>query len=129
MVSDRDRGFRLEVPLDASGINDEKTGRVVKVAAFDRDGCACNATVAFDPGGYATATLLLSDPPGDLRVVVGPENASTTLLRAIQSLCVEVSARQWNDNRTLRLPPVPISGFHWWWWLAPPLVRNDPFLE
>jgi len=122
-------GFRLEVPLDASGIKGFKPDRAVKVLAIDARGHTWIATVALDPKGKGIATFHLTEAPGNLRVVVGPESATEKQMKMFRGLCAEVAADRWEGCRNLKIPPIPISAFYWWWWLAPPRVRPQSFLE
>ena len=121
--------YRLEIPLDASGVKDFHAGKAVKILAFDRQGRAYETTVRFDAGGSATATLHFQEAPGDLRLAAGPPNAPQGKLAGFQTLCVAVSAGDWGASRSVRLPPVVVSGRYLWWWLSTPLVRADPFLD
>jgi hypothetical protein len=108
--------FRLEVPLDASGIKDFKPSQAVKVVAFDQAGRASNAEIVrLDEKGHALATLAFEAHPGAVRVLVGPETASEDELKKLQTLTVNVSASQWKENH-LRLSAVVIPSFYWWWW-------------
>jgi hypothetical protein len=110
--------FKLEVPLDASGVKGFKPDRAVKVIAYGQTGHASEQTVRLDEKGKGNAILTFSEPPGGLRVVVGPENASAEQLKGLQTIGVNVSARQWGNKKELTLTPVAISAYYWWWWLG-----------
>lgn len=109
--------FTLEVPLDASGIKDFKPDRGAKVVAYGSGGQTSEQTVKFDSKGRGKAVLSFSRAPGRLRVVVGPDNASADQLKGLQTIGVDVSARQWGDQKSVALPPVIIPPYYWWWWL------------
>lgn len=109
--------YRLLVPLDASGVQDFKPDRAVKVVAFDAKGRAYEGLVKFDEKGHGAASLAIEEVSGNLHVIVGPENASTEQLKGLQTISVDVGRRQWADKRELTLSPIAISHYYWWWWL------------
>jgi hypothetical protein len=108
--------FRLDVPLDASGIEDFKPEQPVKVLALAGDRPLASQTVKLDAKGHGTARLTLSERPGALRVIVGPHDASDEELAGLQTINVNVSARQWLGKRELQLTPVLIPPYYWHWW-------------
>lgn len=108
--------FRLDIPLDASGVRDFKPDRGVKVVAFDGKGQAYQATAKLDAHGKGTAALTFPEAPGNLQIVVGPEDASPEQLGGLQTISVNVTRRQWAGQSQLRLPAVLISAYYWWWW-------------
>lgn len=112
--------YRLEVPLDASGVKDlkeVKPDRAVKVAAFPAKGEAQERVAKFEENGKAKVTFSYEAFPGRLRVVVGPENATIEQLKGLQTIAVDVLPRQWQGQRMLTLKPILISPFYWkWWW-------------
>ena len=66
--------FRLNIPLDASGVTDFKPDRAVKVVAFDGEGRGAYEGVAkLDAKGKGEVALTFKEMPGNLRVVVGPQ--------------------------------------------------------
>ncbi|MCC7156294.1 MAG: carboxypeptidase regulatory-like domain-containing protein [Bryobacterales bacterium] len=108
--------FRLDVPLDASGVKDFKPERGVKVVAFDGKGQAYESIAKFDAKGRGTASITFQEAPGNLQVVVGPEDATADQLMGLQTISVNVSRRQWAGQSQLTLAAVPISAYYWWWW-------------
>jgi len=109
--------FKLEVPLDASGIKNFKPGNPVKVVAYDRAGKASVADlVDLDANGHGLATLGFEEHPGTVRVILGPGNASDEELKGLQTLSTSVASRQWKDSNTLRISPIAIPEFYWLWW-------------
>ncbi|NOZ38255.1 MAG: hypothetical protein GXP11_09380, partial [Gammaproteobacteria bacterium] len=66
-------GFELAVPLDASGIDNFKPEKDVKVVVKDAEGVLRSQNVRLDKGGKGTATLVFPEKPGSLVVFVGPE--------------------------------------------------------
>ena len=85
--------FRLDVPLDASGIEDFKPEQPVKVLALAGDRPLASQTVKLDAKGHGTARLTLSERPGALRVIVGPAR------------CVRRRAGRPADHQRQRLRP------------------------
>ena len=108
--------YRLEVPLDASSVKDFKPDRAIKVVGFDAKGRASEHVVKFDERGKASATLSFDERPGQLQVVIGPENATTEQMRGLQTISVNVSGRSWGDKKEFRINPIIISSYYWWWW-------------
>lgn len=117
MAHNENQDFKLEIPLDASGIEDFKPEKDVKVVAKDGEGKFCSQTVSLDAKGQGRATLAFSKNPGSLRVYVGPSDASDEELSGLQTITVYVSGRQWADSRELRLLPIVIHPYYWHWWL------------
>ena len=115
---DRDGKFKLQVPLNASGVEGVGTDRGVKVAVFTSQGQAKEQTVRFDKNGAASATFTFAERPLRLRVVVGPENASADQLKNMQTLVSEVTSRQWGEKSEFSLNPIIISNYYWRWWLG-----------
>ena len=108
--------YRLQVPLDASGITGFKPDRNVKIVAYDPKGRAVEAVAKFDSKGQGTATLAFDENPGALHIVVGPEDATAEQLKGLQTISVDVSRRQWGDKKELAIPAIIISPYYWWWW-------------
>ena len=117
MASNPDSGFKLHVPLDASGIKDFKPDKAVKVVAFDSKGAAQEQLVKLSAVGKGDATFAFKTKPGALRVVAGPEDATAKELQSLQTISVSVSAHAWQDARTLTLSAIVISDYYWRWWL------------
>ncbi|MBZ5525746.1 MAG: carboxypeptidase-like regulatory domain-containing protein [Acidobacteriia bacterium] len=117
-MADKPSKFKLEVPLDASGIKGFQPTQPVKVIVVDQSGKASEAQVVqLDAKGQGVAAVSFDSHPGSARVIVGPQSASADDLRKLQTLNVNVSSSQWQEDKTLRLSPVAISSYHWWWWL------------
>ncbi|UCE47979.1 MAG: hypothetical protein JSW47_20565, partial [Phycisphaerales bacterium] len=110
-------GFRLTVPLDASDIEGFSPEHSVKVLVRARDGSHESQTVKLDAKGKGTATFTFDKKPGPLRVVVGPGDASEEDLIGMQTMSLDVSARQWLDEPELKLPFIKIHPYYWHWWL------------
>jgi hypothetical protein len=110
------KGFRLEVPLDASQVKHLKPERPVKVIAYGK-GVTREAIAKLDAEGKGTVAFTFDEPPGTLNVAVGPENASAQDLKNLQTISVNVPASRWNAGNALKLNPVVISSYYWnWWW-------------
>jgi len=109
--------FRLTVPLDASDIEGFSPEHSVKVLIRARDGSHESQTVRLNAKGKGTATFAFDKKPGPLRVVVGPGDASEEELIGMQTMSLDVSARQWLDEPELKLPFIKIPPYYWHWWL------------
>jgi hypothetical protein len=108
--------YQVEVPLDASRIEGFKPDQAVKVLAQGAKGPLASALVKFDEKGYGVAKLSFAEPPGGIRVIVGPHNATEKELTGLQTIGVDVPARRWGKETTLKLPPILIADYYWWWW-------------
>ena len=117
MPRSRESSYTLNVKLDASGVKERERDRAVKVVAYRAGGrAAAEARVAFNQGGEGRAALTFDEAPGQLRVVVGPENATTEQLRGLQTIAVDVPSRRWGGANELELSPIVVSPYYWWWW-------------
>src|SRR5271166_380979 len=116
-VTGQEATYTLAVTLDASGIKGRQADHALKIAVFDAKGGATEHRVAFNDAGHGRASFTFRGHPGRLRVVVGPEKATTEQLRGLQTIAVDVSPRQWAGTRELSLSPIAISPYYWRWWL------------
>jgi hypothetical protein len=108
--------FMLEVPLDASGIEDFKPDRQVKVAIQNQQGAIKAQMVKFDEKGKGVAKFTFAEKPGKLSIAVGPPDATDQELFGLQTLRVDVPSRLSKEPR-LVLQPIRIPPFYWhWWW-------------
>ncbi len=109
-------GTRLQVRLDASGIDKAEGGQKLKVAVVTPKGAVESQVVELAAGGQVGATFRLPAAPGSVRVVVGPADAEDEELPRLQTIGVDVPGRQWAGGRELVLPPIRIGPYFWWWW-------------
>jgi hypothetical protein len=111
--------FKLGVPINLSGVSDFKAGQEVKVLIATGDGARAiqSQTVKLDQKGASAASFVFAAAPGDVRVVVGPPDASDDELLGLQTVTQTVSAQQWRNLTALTLAPVLIPPFYWHWWL------------
>jgi hypothetical protein len=114
-MANKDDHYDLEIPLDASVVEGFKPEQALKVAVVDVRGNITSQTVKLSDKGTGTARFALPQR-STLEVLVGPETASDDELVKLQTIKVQVSAKQWKDTK-LRLSPVIISSFYWYWWL------------
>src|SRR5262249_31071975 len=118
MPASNHSAYTLTVRLDASGVKDRERDRPVKVVAYMAAGReATEHRATFNADGEARAAFSFEQPPGQVRVVVGPENATTEQLRGLQTIAVDVPARQWAGTREVELSPIVVSPYYWRWWL------------
>jgi hypothetical protein len=115
-MAKNETGFRLEIPLDASQVDEFKPEQQVKVALLDTKGVVKSEIVTLTDKGLGSAGFDLEARPGHLRVVVGPADASDEELVNLQTISLELPARHWRDSREFKLPVV-ISTYYWRWWL------------
>jgi hypothetical protein len=112
----KSHGFKLEIPLDASKIENFKPQQAVKVLVQGSDGDSTEL-VKLDGKGYGRATFEFDKKPGALRVILGPESASDEELRALQTIRAEIPSQMWADKSALVYPPIAIAPYYWYWWL------------
>jgi hypothetical protein len=118
MPASRESAYTLTVRLDASGVKDRESDRGVKVVAYRAGGReATEQRVTFNAAGEARASFSFEQLPGQVRVIVGPESATTEQLRGLQTIAVDVPARRWAGAREVELTPIAISPYYWRWWL------------
>jgi hypothetical protein len=109
--------FTLKVPLDASSIKDFEPGQAVKVVARDGKGSFHSQTIELGERGIGGAIFTFPEHPGQLRVYVGPTDASDEEFERLQTIYVDVWTSLWRDERELKLHPIVIPSYHWSWWL------------
>jgi|SRR5579859_7397526 len=113
---DDDEKFRLEIPLDASGIEGFKPDKAVKVVVRDGQGKLHSQMVQLDAGGQGAATFNFAEHPGSLHVVLGPEAASDEEILGLQTVARDLTSQHWQAGRELKLAPIRITAYWWWWW-------------
>ena len=107
MANTAESGFKLHVPLDASGIRDFRPDKAVKVIAFDAKGGAQEQLVKLSAEGKGNATFAFKGKPGSLRIVAGPEDATAKEMQSLQTLSVSITGRAWTTAEPSRSPPSP----------------------
>lgn len=93
--------FRLEIPLDASAVVGAVEGeetyqpdQAVKVVVQLAGGAFQEQQAALDAKGQGRAVFHFDTPPGKLRVMVGPGDASGEEISRLQTLAFDLSSRQ-----------------------------------
>jgi len=108
--------LKLEVPLDASGVEDFKPDMQVKVVLVSgEDRVVASQAVKLDAKGAGKAVFTLKNAPRAARVVVGPGDADDEELPHLQTISRELSVRALRTE-ALKLAPIAISSYYWWWW-------------
>ncbi len=110
----KERGYVLEVPLDATAIG-KGEAQELRVVAIGKGGTAAMETVTVRAGGQQSVALSFAEQPGALRVLVGPASASDEELTQSQTIAVDVPGRVWKDTKAV-IDPIRISPYFWWWW-------------
>jgi len=113
--------FKLTVPISASQVEGIKEGGKVKVLVVRgeddealKDGQS--EIIQLDAKRNGTATFTFEKNPGDLRVVLGPPDASDEELLGLQTVTQTVPAHQWENRRDLEIKSILIPPFYWDWW-------------
>ena len=109
--------FKLKIPVDASKVEEFKPGQIVKVGIQQQDGSTQVEKLQLNETGLGSVTYTFPKHPGSLRVVVGPSNASDEELFGLQTLNVQLSARQWLNKPELVLKPILVTTYYWRLWL------------
>ncbi len=106
--------YALEVPLDASGVPEFKPDQPVKVLVQSTNASQSQA-VQLNEKGQGTAKFEFPAPPGSIRILVGPYNATDEELIGLQTLSVDVSSRLLVEGNA-KIPAIVITPYYWWWW-------------
>jgi hypothetical protein len=117
MPTPRDAQHTLVVPLDASGVADFKPERALKVAIVgDKGRVIASEKVQLDAKGQGEVRFPFPAPPGNVRVLVGPDDASDDEIVGLQTLGVTAPADLFREA-VVTLPPIRITDFYWYHWL------------
>ncbi len=120
-VKNESRGqaaYTLDIPIDASGIHDFKPGQEIKVLVVQHNGEVLGSQlVKINDKGIGTATFRFRERPGSLKAILGPHSATDEELQGLQTLTVDVPARQWSESSAIKLTPIIIAPFYWYWWI------------
>ncbi len=116
MATNNSGKLSIEIPLDASGIENFKPDKGVKVLVKNGNDVQYSQVVQFDEKGYSAASFRFETHPGALQVVVGPGDASDQELLGLQTITISVPSRFWQFKDQLQIKPVVISPYYWWWW-------------
>ena len=110
--------FHLEVPLDASSVEDFSPDMPVKVALVrGEDTVLAATTVKLDAKGQGVAAFALDQTPAGARIVVGPGDAEDKDLPHLQTISRALSARALREvGPRLKLAPIVITSYYWIWW-------------
>ncbi|MCA9738393.1 MAG: carboxypeptidase regulatory-like domain-containing protein [Gemmatimonadetes bacterium] len=106
----------LEIPLDASGVEDFTPDPALKVVARSSAGLR-SATVKLDKSGKGTAKLSFDEPPRSVQLHVGPDGLADDEIAGMDTLTQKVPARVLAGGGSIRLTPILIPPFYWYWWL------------
>jgi hypothetical protein len=115
----RSSGYSLEVTLDAKQIEDRKADQPLQVVVQDVKGMLHTSPITITTKDHRSAvSFSFTEHPGSLRVLVGPADATPEEMVGLQTIAVDVPARQWANQAALRLPPIIIPPYYWYWWLV-----------
>lgn len=108
--------FVLRVPIDVSHVPDFTPGLRISVLVWNRQGLRHQRLVTFEKPGTVIVSFELEQPTESLRVVLGPEHATSLDLRHLQTPCVSVPCSAWQSSPTVQIPAIRVSAWDWWWW-------------
>ncbi|HZZ39268.1 MAG TPA: carboxypeptidase-like regulatory domain-containing protein [Acidobacteriaceae bacterium] len=108
--------FVLRVPIDVSQVCDFTPGRRIGVLLWNRQGYQQWRPVTFETQDIVTVTFNLEQAPESLRVTLGPEAATTSDLRHLQTTSLAVPCSTWRVSSQVELPTIRVSAWDWWWW-------------
>lgn len=109
--------YRLDVPLDASTIEDRDSSLKVRVLLVRDDKPLTSQLVKLDRKGHGVASFKLSGKPGNLEVYLGPEAVEDGDLLKKDTVTNRISARLWRGENQLKLKPIVIPYYYWNYWL------------
>ena len=115
MATQAHKGYQLEVSLDASQIEDRRHDQVVKVLVQGGKGPLASELVKFDDKGHGITRFSFAELPGGVRVILGPEQSTDEELLRLNTIGVDIPARQWAGQSVLKLGPISISPYYWYW--------------
>jgi hypothetical protein len=107
--------FSIDVPINASGVEQRTAGDSVKVAVIGNQGVISAQIVEIDAKGHGTAHFSFPINPGAVEVVVGPPDATDDELPHLQTISRSITARMMLQA-TIKLPAIIIPNYHWVWW-------------
>jgi hypothetical protein len=108
--------FVLRVPIDVSRVPDFTPGRRISVLAWNRQGLQQRRLVSFERQVRMAVSFELDHAPESLQVALGPEAASATELRHLQTPFVAVPCSAWQSSQIIELPPIQVTPWDWWSW-------------
>jgi len=108
--------FVLEIPIDATGVEDLKAGETVSVAAVDQEGNLVSGTAKMGRTGKAKVKLAFKKRPKSVRLYMGPGTVAPKDLPMHDSLELQVPARGLRRGPSLTLEPVVIKPTLWIAW-------------
>ncbi len=107
--------LKLDVPIDASGVEDFAPDTPVKVAIAGKRGVLASQLVKLDAKGRGVASFDIKARTEALRVVLGPNDASDEDIVNLQTIVRELPVRA-AQAREMKLSPIVISSYYWHWW-------------
>jgi hypothetical protein len=110
-----DSEFLLEIPLDASKIEDYQPGQNVKVVVRGARQTQ-SRVVGFDDKRQACAQFHFAEAPGPLAVLLGPAEATDDEIAGMQTLTIQIASREWAAKRALKITPIVIPPLYWHRW-------------
>lgn len=117
MDAEATRGkFQLQIPLDASEVEDFNPDLALRVVAQASDGSITAESTKLDERGQGSVTLAFAQRPGTLRIAIGPDDASDEELLGMQTINLDVGPRLWGDRQEFTLKPILISSYYWDFW-------------
>lgn len=117
--------YRLEIPIDVSGIEKFEGKKGIKVLLVNRLGAISSKIVKSEENGQAIAIFTFPDQPGALRLLIGPENAEDKELLGKQTLITDIPTHLWRNKYDLTLGQIVVPPYYWNWWL-PSIIDFSP---
>ncbi len=108
--------FVLEVPIDASDVEDFKARETVSVAAVDPKGNMVSGTAKMGRTGKTTVKLVFEEKPRGVRLYVGPGTVEPEELPMMESLELRVPASRFRGVSSLTYEPIFIKRRLWIAW-------------
>jgi len=116
MPRDQREALGLEIPLDASQIEDLGESPRVKVLVISDEKTRQSQLVKLDKKGKGKAAFKFKTVPRHLEVFFGPEAVEDDELDKMETLSLTIGKDQWRE-KVLQIKPVLIPIYYWRRWL------------
>jgi hypothetical protein len=108
---------KITIPLDASGVEGLDPKQPVKVLVVARGVPLAAEIVTLDKKGQAQVSIGIEEKARDVRVIVGPPDATNDELLGLQTIGVDIPLRRWAGKDELVIPAIRVTPYYWFWWL------------
>ncbi len=108
--------FILEIPIDASNVEDRQRGETVRVTAVAAGGVLVSGVAEVPASGKASVKLRFEERPKNLRIHVGPGTVAPEDLPKLQAIEVPIATARLQAVDRLKLDSLVIKPNVWKLW-------------